>query len=96
MRNSNLLQSSFALPDDGGSMILQNNSGALLPTYMVSHPEDSECHDNLKPSMFFKTKVTVCITNVVKKFCARHTPTLCSVLLLVLRVAGFFEAVVYA
>lgn len=45
-------------------------------------PEDTECHDNLKPSMFFKTKVTVCITNVVKKFCARHTPTLCRILLL--------------
>jgi hypothetical protein len=32
--------------------------------------------------MFFKTKVTVCITNVVKKFCARHTPTLWRILLL--------------
>jgi hypothetical protein len=38
MKNSNLLQSVFALPDDGGSTMLPNNSGALPPTYMVSHP----------------------------------------------------------
>jgi len=37
-KNSNLLQSVFALPDDGDSMMLSNNSGALLPTYMMSHP----------------------------------------------------------
>jgi len=60
-------------------------------------PEDTECHDNLKPSTFCKTKVTACITNVVKKFCARHTLTLWRIrLVLSSELHGFFEEVVYA
>lgn len=86
MRNSNLHQSLFILPDDGGSTILWNNGDDCYQHTWCHTPEPRclhrECYDNLKSHMPFKTTVTVCIRNLVRYFCAIQTRTLCRMLLL--------------